>query len=92
MQVRLAGAGMGMGGAPQTRAAPSLKQQLNQPLEVNTPERQGPFHATAGGIPVDKPFYRKKISVKDYISMRKKEHLEAGVNYRIGEVIVPEKS
>lgn len=83
-----------MGGAPQQpRAAPSLKQQINQPLEVNTPERQGPFHATAGGIPVDKPFYRKKISVKDYISMRKKEQREAGISYRIGEVIVPnEKS
>jgi hypothetical protein len=85
MQVKIASmGGGGAGGAPRQKAAPRSK---NQPLQVDTPERQGPFYETAGGIPVDKPFYRKKISVKDYIKMRRDEQKNDPTSYRLGEVL-----
>ncbi len=65
-----------------------LKKQ--QPIRVDDEGREGPFYETAGGIPVDKPFYRKKMSVKDYIAMRKQERANDPESYRIGEVITPE--
>lgn len=92
MKMKIAGMGMGGSGgmAPaQRRAAPAPKQK-EQPLQVDEPDRQGPFYTTAGGIPVDKPFYRKKLSVKDYIAMRKDQRKNDPENYRLGGVIVPD--
>lgn len=72
-----------------TSSAPRQKALRKQPVRVDDDGREGPFYETAGGIPVDKPFYRKKMSVKDYIAMRKTERENDPENYRIGEVITP---
>lgn len=69
--------------------APRQKALRKQPVRVDKDGREGPFYETAGGIPVDQPFYRNKMSVEDYIAMRKKDREQDPENYRIGEVIIP---
>ncbi len=83
----LAGAQMGI--SPH-RPAPQVAQE--RPMPVNTDEREGPFYETAGGIPVSKPFYRNKISIDDYVSMRRKEYGEDLQVYRLGKVIEEEEN
>ncbi len=82
----LAGARLGV--SPQ-RAAPNVVRE--RPAPVSTGDREGPFYETAGGIPVSKPFYRNKISIEDYLEMRKKEYGEDLKDYRLGEVITGDK-
>jgi len=82
----LAGARLGV--SPQ-RVSPRVAKE--RPMPVNTKDREGPFYETAGGIPVSKPFYRNKISIEDYLEMRKKEYGEDLKDYRLGEVITGDK-
>lgn len=82
----LAGARLGI---PTRRTTP--QEVRDRPIPVNTKEKEGPFYETAGGIPVSKPFYRKKVSIDDYVSMRKREYGESLKTYRLGKIITEEE-
>lgn|GEM_PF-6224456 len=77
-------------GIAPSSAASKQKALRKQPIRVDEDGREGPFYETAGGIPVERPFYRKKMNVKDYIAMRKQERANDPESYRIGEVITPD--